>query len=108
MTFNEFTERANANGLTARRCSHFHWQLVGGAKVVSVWAHTRRGFRYSVAGGKAKDGSLDDAISAAWPRARPEAPANRETRDGDPVARTPGVDDETRVGLIRWLWRLIW
>jgi len=123
MKYEEFEAAIERAGLTAKRCSEHHWQIRGGpgAEIVDCWPNSKRGFRYRVGQATAQSGTLADAIRAADPYrdcAPWEGPSvlhvpprlESYVKDGqvskivvaaDPVKRN-------RVGLIRWLWRLIW
>ena len=108
MKYSKFAERLASIGLVARKCSPYHWQIRGGTKhpLVNVWANSRRGFRFQVDGLKSRDGTLIDAIKLAGPRpvSKPDIAAPWEEAKPEPASQaTP-----ERVGLIRWLWRLIW
>jgi len=87
-------------GLRANCCSNVHWQILGGNKhsIVNVWANTKRGFRYQVDGQKVKTGKLQGAIDLAGVSEATTTPPWNEHTPAPP---------ET-VGLIRWLWRLLW
>jgi hypothetical protein len=106
MTFDIFKRQVELYGLTAVECSYHHWQIKGGsdAPIVNVWANGKTGFKYQVAGklktagrAKSKRGNVKDAIDAAGIPGHPAADTS-----------APWQDEPQRVGLIRWLWRLIW
>lgn len=100
MRYEHFTEEVESAGLEARRCTAIHWQIRGGKRLVNVWPASRRGFRFQADGEKSRDGKLADAITLAGP---PE----RVTETTPPWESAETTKPE-RVGLIRWLWRLLW
>jgi len=102
MTFAKFREQVEAVGLAARRCSPVHWQICGGDTLVNVWPNTRHGFKFQLDGKESQRGRLEDAIRMAGP---PE-PTTKPADDRPPWAEAKLPRE--RVGLIRWLWRLLW
>jgi hypothetical protein len=103
MTYNDFSERICNAGLRARRCSEFHWQISGGDRIVNCWPNSKRGFVFqSDLGGKAKLGSLDEAIQASGgPGLSRDAPFDADPKKlPSPESRPPGV--------IRRFWRWFW
>ena len=99
MQYSQFKQTAAQHGLRVERCSPDHWQLLGGTRhsIVNVWANTKRGFRYQVAGEKSRISSLGGAIKTAG-----AVPTAVEA----PPWKEPQAPSE--VGLIRRLWKLIW
>jgi hypothetical protein len=105
ITFNDFSSTVMAYGYRVAQCNHHHWQILGGEKnsIVNVWANTKRGFRYQALGGKAKTGSLLDAMQLAG------SPTLHTTATiMDELTSLPPWKQPERVGLIRKLWRMIW
>ena len=99
MQYSEFEQTASQHGLRVRQCSPDHWQLLGGTRhsIVNVWANSKRGFRYQIDGEKSRIGSLGEAITLAGAVL---------TAVETPPWKEPQAPSE--VGLIRWLWKLIW
>ena len=97
MKYELFAREIEAQGLYPKRCHHTHWQILGGDKhrVVNVWPNSKLGFRFQADEQKARAGTVQDAIDLAG-----VPPAS--------VVAAPWEVEPKRVGLIRWLWRLIW
>ena len=103
MKYSHFEQTVEAAGLEPRRCSNDHWQIRGGERLVNVWPHSKKGFRFQVDGKKSQFGNVPLAIEFAGPPPNPiveEAPSPWENTQGKPAIE--------RVGLIRWLWRMFW
>lgn len=100
MTFDDFRAQAESVGLQAKQCSSHHWQLIGGRKhrLVNIWPNSKRGIRMQVNHESARGGRMIDAFLLAGP--------DVTTPPRDKAPKRPPRPD--RVGLIRWLWRLIW
>jgi hypothetical protein len=107
MKFEEFQSEVEQAGLVAKWCSVHHWQIRDGSKVpvVNVWPNGKKGFRFQWGDGRAKNGTVQDAIRVAGPKYKKykeEAPWN------DASENPEKQKSSERVGLIRWLWRLLW
>lgn len=99
MTYNEFADQVKRAGLIPKMCRDDHWQIRGGKRLVNFWPNAKGGSKYYVDNDeRSHRGSLDVAIRKAGPSTLPR-------RDETPPWEKPSVE---RVGLIRWLWRLIW
>ena len=110
-TWSEFSNAVVHAGLHPKNCPASgcdHWQIIGGKQLVNVWPATKRGFRMAAGNGRGRPGTIAKAIKLAGPPEVPKPPASvpenspREEEQHIPWQR------ETRVGLLRWLWRLIW
>jgi len=101
MQFTDFETQARSAGLQAKKCSPYHWQLLGGASnpLVNVWPNSKRGFHFQTRSDQSVRGTIEDAICLAGPR-------RKETADDAPPWQESPTSE--RVGLIRWLWRWIW
>jgi hypothetical protein len=107
MTYQDFERAVVGAGLRPRKCSGHHWQILGGpgAEVVNCWPNSKAGFRYQVGDAKSRIGTLLDAIKAADPH-RYCPPWEEPIQGASPQPQVVARSD--RVGLIRWLWRLLW
>lgn len=66
LTYSQFAEKIIAAGYTPRDCQRLHWQIIGGPRLVNVWAHTANGFTFQVEGmGVVRHSSIEKAIDAA-------------------------------------------
>lgn len=103
MNYRDFQTEVQRAGLTAKKCHETHWQIIDGCKEtpINVWANSKRGFTYQVDGQKSRRGTLSEAIAAAGPV---EAPTHAKMAEPPPWAEPK----PERVGLIRWLWRMLW
>jgi hypothetical protein len=104
MTYETFARQVECHNLIPKQCSYYHWQILGGtrAKIVNVWPNGKGGFKFQPGSGKAIRGNIEAAIAAAGP----------VEAKGDPGVLAPWEQEKAgspeRVGLIRWLWRLLW
>lgn len=103
MNYETFMECVERFRLEPRKCSPVHWQIRGGRRLVNVWPNTKRGFRFQASGQAVRTGVIGEAITAAGPTIGGSPPWEDEPV---PTAESPLPPD--RVGLIRWLWRIIW
>lgn len=107
MKYEEFQAIVKDAGLAARHCHETHWQILGGLKYpkVNVWANTKRGFRFQLSGGQVShSGTLPKVIELAGPPIS-VVKMQEVNREQQPPWKEP---ETGRVGLIRWLWRMIW
>lgn len=102
MKYSHFQETVETAGLEPRRCNAVHWQIRGGERLVNVWPNAKRGgFRFQEDGKKSRLGNLAQAIELAGPPPIPAAEVTAAPREE--TTKAP-----ERVGLIRWLWRVLW
>lgn len=105
MKYCAFSEAVTVAGLMPVHCQSIHWQIRGGThhKIVNVWPHSTKGFRFQADCQKSRFGNLQQAIDLAGPPLDPvveEAPA--------PWEESQSKTAPEHVGLIRWLWRVLW
>jgi hypothetical protein len=108
MKYSTFAETVEAASLQSRRCTGDHWQILGGERLVNVWPHSKKGFRFQADGQKSRlsrgGGNLQQAIDLAGPS--PQAAVEQALASLPPWEEDQQKPD--RVGLIRWLWRWVW
>lgn len=102
MRYENFAKRVRLEGLEPRQCTYDHWQIRGGTRnpIVNFWPHAEGGPKVCVQGAaKSRTGNLQYAINLA-------GSVRQKAKE---LGFAPGEDAvPERVGLIRWLWRLIW
>jgi len=111
MTYRDFARTVLAHGVTPCECSRHHWQILGGRRLVNVWANSKRGFRFQVRDGKAQTGTLADAIREAGPPPPPPPDVAREAAILDAHRRLSEnlvQQAEPHCGAIRRFWRWLW